>query len=129
MDFLISYFNGELQYDPSIRPTMDISGVRTGMTGINGMINGSAYQLGAEVSASMSQTALDKLDYATDIRNGYNDGNVVNAIGKLNKDINTLNDSMSNMSVVMDTGALVGQLSEGMDYALGQRQYMRGRGM
>jgi tape measure domain-containing protein len=129
MDFLISYFNGELQYDPSIRPTMDISGVRTGMTGINGMINGSTYQLGAEVSASMSQAALDKLDYATDIRNGYNDGNVVNAIGKLNKDINTLNDSMSNMSVVMDTGALVGQLSEGMDYALGQRQYMRGRGM
>lgn len=129
MDFLISYFNGELQYDPSIRPTMDISGVRTGMTGINGMINGSSYQLGAEVSASMSQAALDKLDYATDIRNGFNDGNVINAIGKLNNDINTLNDSMSNMSVVMDTGALVGQLSEGMDYALGQRQYMRGRGM
>lgn len=129
MDFLISYFNGELQYDPSIRPTMDISGVRTGMTGINGMINGSTYELGAEVSASMSQAALDKLDYATDIRNGFNDGNVINAIGKLNNDINTLNDSMSNMSVVMDTGALVGQLSEGMDYALGQRQYMRGRGM
>ena len=129
MDFLISYFNGELEYDPSIRPTMDISGVRTGMTGINGMINGSTYQLGAEVSASMSQAALDKLDYATDIRNGFNDGNVINAIGKLNNDINTLNDSMSNMSVVMDTGALVGQLSEGMDYALGQRQYMRGRGM
>lgn len=129
MDFLISYFNGELEYDPSIRPTMDISGVRTGMTGINGMINGSSYQLGAEVSASMSQAALDKLDYATDIRNGFNDGNVINAIGKLNNDINTLNDSMSNMSVVMDTGALVGQLSEGMDYALGQRQYMRGRGM
>lgn len=129
MDFLISYFNGELEYDPSIRPTMDISGVRTGMTGINGMINGSSYELGAEVSASMSQAALDKLDYATDIRNGFNDGNVINAIGKLNNDINTLNDSMSNMSVVMDTGALVGQLSEGMDYALGQRQYMRGRGM
>ncbi len=129
MDFLISYFNGELEYDPSIRPIMDISGVRTGMTGINGMINGSTYQLGAEVSASMSQAALDKLDYATDIRNGFNDGNVVNAISKLNNDINTLNDSMSNMSVVMDTGVLVGQLSEGMDYALGQRQYMRGRGM
>lgn len=129
MDFLISYFNGELEYDPSIRPTMDISDVRYGTGLLNNMLASKSYEVGAEVNASMNQIALDKMDYMEAMRTGYNDGNVIGAIGKLNNDINSLNESMSNMTVVMDTGALVGSIAEPVDYALGQRQYMRGRGM
>ncbi len=129
MDFLISYFNGELEYDPSIRPTMDISDIRYGTGMINNMLGRKSYEIGTEIDSTMEQLAFDRMDYMEAMKNGYNDGNVLGAIGKLNNDINNLNQSMSNMTVVMDTGALVGSIAEPVDYALGQRQYMRGRGM
>ena len=129
MDFLISYFNGELEYDPSIRPTMDISDIRTGTGLINNMLAKKTYDIGTEVNATLNAAAFERMDYMEAMKAGYNDGNVLGAINKLNNDINNLNESMSNMTVVMDTGALVGSIAEPVDYALGQRQYMRGRGM
>ena len=53
---------------------------------------------------------------------------VVSAITDLRKDVNSLKDSMSNLQVVMDTGATVGALAPGIDRELGKKNIMTGRG-
>ena len=53
---------------------------------------------------------------------------VVSEINALRRDIGELKDSMSNMQVVMDTGATVGALAPGIDRELGKRNTMAGRG-
>lgn len=53
---------------------------------------------------------------------------VVSAITDLRKDVNGLKDSMSNLQVVMDTGATVGALAPGIDRELGKKNIMTGRG-
>lgn len=53
---------------------------------------------------------------------------VVDAITELRRDIDGLKDSMSNLKVVMDTGATVGALAPGIDRELGKRNIMAGRG-
>ena len=53
---------------------------------------------------------------------------MVSEINALRRDIGELKDSMSNMQVVMDTGATVGALAPGIDRELVKKNTMAGRG-
>jgi len=58
-----------------------------------------------------------------------NNNDVVDAISELKSDINTLSKSMSRMQVVMDTGRLVGELTDPIDQSLGKKFIFSGRGI
>jgi hypothetical protein len=60
--------------------------------------------------------------------NQYDDTHIVNELSGLRQDINTLNDKMGNLQVVMDTGPLVGAIAPKMDAELGTICKRRTRG-
>ena len=118
IDYLSKITTGELVYDPSIRPVFDGSSIRAGASSINSMlqsqtisVSGFSGRLAADIS-SLDQTNSD----------------VVNEIRALREDLSYMEEAISEMQVVMDTGALVGQMAGPMDDALGQRAIRSGRG-
>ena len=74
-------------------------------------VSGFSGRLAADIS-SLDQTNSD----------------VVNEIRALREDLSYMEEAISEMQVVMDTGALVGQMAGPMDNALGQRAIRSGRG-
>lgn len=128
LSYLMSYANGELEYDPSIRPTMDISAVQHDIGLAANIVGNETMRFGSDVSLDLDKATLDKIDYSNNLMDGYSNNNIVDALTLLNGDVNKLNENMASMQIVMDTGALVGQMAQPMDNALGRRQYLRGRG-
>lgn len=118
-------FNEDSEYVPTIRPVVDMSSVMGASGSVNGFfatqsmtlsgINGTLEAQGADLREQMNQNRI------------YNDSNVLASMAGLRSDINTLAGAMSEMQVVMDTGATVGALAPGMDKALGVRANLKGR--
>ena len=118
IDYLSKIASGELIYDPSIRPVFDSSGLYRGASSIDSMLT----------KQTVSVTGLSgKL--AADIGTlDRSNADVVNEIRALREDISYMEEAISEMQVVMDTGALVGTMVGPMDKELGRRAVYRGRG-
>ena len=110
--------SGEIQYDPTIRPVMDMSSARMGAMNIGSMFR----------DQSVSLTGLSgQIAYDMTNLNGSNAA-VVAEIQALREDMDVMTDELTNMQIVMDTGALVGSTVGAYDAALGKRQFYSGRG-
>jgi hypothetical protein len=110
--------SGELTYVPRIRPVVDSSSVSGSASSIGAMfdnqaisINGVSGRLAADIGT------LDQSNTA-----------VVNELRELRADMALMTEQIANMQMVMDTGALVGQISGPIDRELGRRAVFRGRG-
>lgn len=118
MQYVASMANGDIQYDPSIRPVLDTSGIARGAYGINSMFqnqNVTLSGLSGQIAADIGQL---------DSRNS----DVVEELKALREEMSYLSDDIQQMQVVMDTGALVGTMAGPMDKAMGRRAIYRGRG-
>lgn len=119
-------------YEPVIRPVFDLTAIEQGYNdiqswfatsqGIN--LNGNLSRLTPTRSENSDMTNQMLLDA---IRNINND-DVVAELSELRNDISNLQSAMTNLQVVMNTGALVGQLVDPMDSALGMKSLMNTRG-
>lgn len=123
IDRILEMLNGNLEYDPTIRPILDTSLLESGMQTANGLFGGTSYRLGSSISG-YNRAVVDAS--SADIKMGSPD--VVQAINELRGDFNEMSSKLDQMQVVMDTGALVGTMVAPMDEALGRRQIYRGRG-
>lgn len=110
--------SGELQYDPTIRPVLDTTRVSLGANSINSMfsrqsisLNGFSGQLAADIGQ-------------LDSRNS----DVVSELQALREEMAYMTEEMTNMQMVVDSGALVGAISPGVDRSLGRMAKFRGRG-
>lgn len=118
MQYVASMANGDIQYDPSIRPVLDTSGIARGAYGIDSMFqnqNVTLSGLSGQIAADIGQL---------DSRNS----DVVEELKALREEMSYLSDDIQQMQVVMDTGALVGTMAGPMDKAMGRRAIYRGRG-
>ena len=78
----------------------------------------------------MEQTQALKDEYNRSIYyDGFDDTNVLGAIYALNERIDQLDSTMSSMSMVLDSGALVGQLTPKVDKSLGAIARRKARGV
>lgn len=118
LDYISKMASGELQYDPTIRPVLDSSSIGRGAGAINSMFRNQNVSL----SGFSGQLAADIGQL--DSRNS----DVVEEIRALREEMAQMGEDISNMQVVMDTGALVGATAGPMDKALGQRAVRFGRG-
>lgn len=112
---------------PVIRPVLDLSEVQAGAAGMSGMfgthtvglrssyIAGNIAQSRTTSKAAASKRASDTTDLGA-------------AVESLNARIDELSNRISNMKVVTETGALIGQIESGMDKALGKRASRAKRG-
>ena len=116
---------------PVVRPVMDLSEIQNGYRNIDSLFDRdyamgvTASLSGVEPRQSVSQDSIDEL---TEAIKSINNDDVVDAIDTMRDDISNLQTAMSGMQVVMNTGALVGELIEPMDVAFGTKALVNGRG-
>lgn len=118
IDYLSKITTGELEYDPSIRPVFDGSSIRTGADSINSMLRNQT----VSVSGFSGKLAADisSLDHTN--------SDVVGELRALREDMSYMQEAITNMQIVMDTGALVGSTVDAYDEAFGRRAVYGRRG-
>ena len=140
--------------EPTIRPIMDLTDVNTGMRDLGSMIDANtsmelatSANIGVNTMLERNQNGVvvnnndvlraivDLKDNLTDMFVGneaglnINNNDVVSAILDLKDNISQMNSVLQNMNIVLDTGTLVGELSEPMDRSFGRMAVMNERGV
>lgn len=118
LDYVSKIASGDIEYDPRIRPVMDLSGVGRTATDVSSMFANQNVTL----SGMTGQIAYDMTTL-----NGSNAA-VVSELQALREDMEYMTEEMTNMQIVMDTGALVGSTVGAYDDALGRRAVYGERG-
>lgn len=125
LDHIAAILRGEEEYDPTIRPVLDLTNVREGASEISGYFANRSVEL-ASINGRLNANNL-AAQRALDFSNQNGSKDVVNAIGLMRGDINALNETMANTELVMDSGAVVGAIKRPMDNALGRMNMLKGR--
>ena len=118
LDYVSKIASGDLEYDPRIRPVMDLSNIGRTAGDVSSMFANQNVTL----SGITGQIAYDMTNL-----NGSNAA-VVAEIQALREDMDYMTDELSNMQIVMDTGALVGSTVGAYDQAFGRRAIYGERG-
>lgn len=118
LDYVSKIASGDLEYDPRIRPVMDLSNIGRTAGDVSSMFANQNVTL----SGITGQIAYDMTNL-----NGSNAA-VVSEIQALREDMDYMTDELSNMQIVMDTGALVGSTIGAYDQAFGRRAIYGERG-
>lgn len=117
--------NGGFDMQPKIRPVLDFSDISRGVGELNGLFGYTrTLALAGQTSMAFNST-LDKDCMTVNVDNG----SVVQELRSLRKDMSFMTEKLQKMQIVMNTGALVGELAGPMDNALGQRAIYRQRGI
>ena len=124
--------SGILERDPEpvIRPVLDLSDLEAGSRKLDTLFSRN-YALQIQ-NAGYSRNQMSELGSLTDtLRDGLSSGDdrIVNAIQDLRSDMAALSDRVGQMQMVLDTGALVGEIAPAVDQELGNLVNWRGRNM
>ncbi len=122
MNYVNDFLNRDMTMEPTISPVMDISNLRSSVGVIDSMFGGYSGELALSTNSTLS-LGKSPLDIMSD------NSDVVGAITELKSDISKLGSAMSKMQIVMDSGALVGEIIDPIDTSLGKRSVYRGRGL
>ena len=112
----------------TISPVVDMSNVEDASAGIQASLGGS-YQLDIEASLRNALNAMFPNGVQEVIvQNPFDPTTINESIKELNEQISTLDDSIKQMRLYLDTGALIGGITEGIDDGIGRRgMYFRRR--
>lgn len=115
--------------NPTISPVMDLTNIQNGVGVINGMFN-SNRMVGQGLFRGMNfNRGVNSLNFdGARILGGHTNKDVVSELQSLADRFDGLNEAVSNMKVVLDSGELVGATSGKMDAELGNRAMRKGRG-
>ena len=112
-----------------ITPVLDLTNVQSGIHSIDSLL-GAKKNLGVTTNELVGGvTARNVERTAAQInQNGSDFSGIISAISSVNDRIDSLGEKMASMQVVLNSGALVGQIAGEMDRNLGQRTILKGRG-
>ena len=115
--------------NPTIRPVLDLSDVRSGVGMIGGMLNSDQMLSGGLFNGINFNKGVNALNFdSARIAGGMNNKDVIAELQSLADRFDDLNEAVANMKVVLDSGELVGATSRKMDNQLGELAMRRGRG-
>lgn len=107
----------------TIRPVLDLSDVRAGISSLGGMVASAGdLSLAGRVSMAMSAAGAGNKFNVT-----VKTDDVVSELRQLREDMSALGQQVGRLKVVLDSGTLVGEIAGPMDRALGQRVAYKGR--
>ena len=109
------YLTDNLNTNPTIRPVLDLTSLTNDVNDINGILNG-----GRTMQLARTSSLEIKAGTLTEKELRINDKSIIDQIASLRSEVSALNQVISSMRVVMDTGALVGAITKPMDRALGR---------
>lgn len=110
---------------PTIRPVMDLSDVANGV----GMIDNMFYSRQMLALAGQTSFGFSANAGNTEMNITVDNDGVVQELHALRGEMAEMTERITRMQWVLDTGTLIGEMVDGMDNALGQRQSFRGRGI
>lgn len=118
----LSAFDSDVDTQPTIKPVIDLSEVNAGAEAINEVFGpDSTIGVSGNISAVMG-------DISNSSTINVDNRDVVKELNRLRSDIGVMADRFSKFQVYLDSGALVGGLTDPMDRALGSKAAMRRRG-
>lgn len=117
-------------FNPTITPLLDLSGIEENANKIGGILNlNKPIELAANAGLSFAGGINDILEnIQAAIPDNAND-DVVDAINELRGDMNVMNQRLTNLQVVMDSGELVGVLADPIDQQIGYNAVLVERGV
>lgn len=118
LEQIAAMVNGDIPIDPTVRPVMDMSSVGSSASSINSMFsnqNVTLSGLSGQIAADIG--TLDQSNTA-----------IIEELQNMRDDLNYMTEQINGMQVVMDSGALVGQIATPIDRSLGRRAIFKGRG-
>ena len=116
--------SSDMSLAPTITPVLDSSSIRAGIGGINGLFGGRTISLNGVNTVNLA----DRTQQAVSNQNGSDYTAIVNAIASVNERLDELGERITRMHIVLNSGAVVGQIADDLDKALGERTVMKGRG-
>lgn len=125
MQTVSDYMNGDMEIQPTIRPVLDLTNVMQNAGTLNSMFDPSRIlALAGETSLAFSAAAGNsQMQVTVD-----NDG-VVQELRSLRSEMAEMTERMERMRIYLDTGAMVGAMTDPMDTALGQKNIYKRRGI
>lgn len=116
-----TYVSDDMDLDPVIRPVLDVSQLESGANHIASIFNG-RYSAGLSNAYSTNGYFNKAEAYKNTPMTVYgNNSDVVGELTALRNDIGYLGEAMTNLKVVMNGDAVVGEIAPAMDTALGTR--------
>ena len=112
--------DGNVECAPTIRPVLDLSNVKNGVSEMGGMLS-------ANRSIDLAARTSFGADMSIERHQKGSNKDVVDAVSALREDVASLKGVVGNLKVVMDGGALVGQIADKMDNALGKKARLANR--
>lgn len=117
--------------DMALKPIVDLSAIQNGSA--QTLLNGKNLALTSEMSSQIS-ASIKSAEFEEEMRRIGEQlmairTDMFNIGSQTNKNLITLGNNINGMQVVMNTGALVGQIAAPMDQALGVRTSLARRGL
>ena len=120
---LSSLADDNIDVQPTIAPVVDMSNIRTASGYMNGVFADRSFGVRSTFMASSIATSAGTATKAGQ----FGSPDVVSAIHEMNARIGVLGEQISNLKMVVDTGALIGQIAGPMDEKLGTMATAKGR--
>lgn len=129
---IIEIANTDIEYEPTIRPVVDLSEVNSGIGQINGLFMANrSTKLGMSIGSTIQNGNENLLKEMTDRLEASNErmnNKFTSAMEDVRSDIGDLVEQVGRLQVVIDGDTLVGAVAPKMDRSLGVRAGMRRRG-
>lgn len=106
---------------PTIRPVLDLTDIATGVATMNGMLPGT---FGMRVGGIMPTLSTARANAIGENQPTAGSADVVNAVNSLAARLDLLEETMSSLNVVLDTGATVGGLAPAMNKEFGSQSLL-----
>lgn len=124
--YINSVINESTNINPVITPVVDLSQVQNGMYSAGMMLSSAGTAFGAGALSYARSNFPGSYSYGM-TGAGSSNIEVVKALNGVRSDLKNLGEALSSMDMVLDNGALVGQMGTGMDKQLGTIQKFKER--
>ena len=124
--------NSDMDVEPTITPVIDLTNIRNGIGMINGAFGANhSMSLGMAIAANNQNGNSYQSELFGKMRDMAEKANdkLTSAIDSLRSDFNDMTSKLERMQVVLDSGALVGEIAPDIDNALGGLAKMNRRGV
>ncbi|MDO5397614.1 MAG: tape measure protein [bacterium] len=129
---VIGAFDEDLDIQPTITPVVDLTNVRNGIGMINGAFGANrGMSLAMAIDTNVQNGNANQSELFGKMQDAAEKANskLSAAIDSLRADFNNMASKLESMQVVLDSGALVGEIAPDMDNALGGFAAMNRRGV
>ena len=116
----------DISAQPTITPMLDLTNIQAGMSEFKNSLNGYSINLDSAALASRAAYA-GPAKYSENVYTKPDYSGIYERMNQLGNQINDMNEAISKMKLVLDTGALVGGISDKIDQDFGRKSFYASR--